>query len=88
MFEKIIFDVSPHNTIRGWFYFDEKDFHFINESPAKTAFDFLSCWGGFDKRDSGMISWELPISLAEYFYERYKLDSRADVEYLRRWLEK
>ncbi len=88
MFEKFIFDVSPYNTIRGWFYFKEEEFHFLDNSPAKKAFDYLCCWGGWDKRESGMVSWEFPVSLAEFFYERYKLDSRADVEYLKKFLGK
>ena len=88
MFEKFIFDVSPHNTIRLWAYFKEEDFHLVKDSLASTAFTFLSCWHGADKREAGMLSWEFPVSLSEYFYERYNMDSRADVEYLRKYLGK
>ena len=88
MFEKLVFDLTPHNTIRLWAYFKEEEFHFLNNSPIKKALEWLSCWNGWDKRGNGMVSWEFPIELADFFFARYKWDSRADVEYLRKFLGK
>lgn len=88
MFEKMDFDLTPYGTIRLWAYFKEDEFHSLNNSQLKIALGWLSCWGGWDKRSYGMVSWEFPISLIEYFYEKYKVDSRCDVEYLRKYLGK
>lgn len=88
MINRFVFDISPHNTMRVWTYFDEEDFHSILNSPMRFSFDFMSCWNGYDKRESGMISWEFPLSLATFFFERYCTDSRADTEYLRSYLGK
>ena len=88
MFNKLIFDLTPHSTMRLWAYFDEEDFHAVLNSPVRHAFDYLCCWLSYDKREKGLLSWEFPIELAEFFYNRYSDDPRAHTEFLKRYLGK
>jgi hypothetical protein len=73
---KIIFDVTPYNTIRVWVYFEKnenenQEFNNFLKSPMGEFFGFVNCWGGYDKREIGLVSWELPLSLASFIIEKF-----------------
>jgi hypothetical protein len=50
----------------------------MDYSNDAKFFQFACIWGGYDKRESGLISWELPVSLAKFLTEKYGY--RKDVE--------
>lgn len=68
---KLHFDMTVHNSIRVWMYFDEKERNIIQKSKEYNMFEYLSVWGGHDKVEKDMYSWELPLSLSQWIKERF-----------------
>lgn len=69
--DKMHIEQTPHNTIRVWMYFDEEHHNVVLKSAEYAFFQFVCAWGGYDKREKGMYSWELPMSLKEFIKEKF-----------------
>jgi hypothetical protein len=77
MLEKLIFDVTPSNTIRVFAYFpkEEEEWKCMDWFAANSLshfFEFTSVWGAWDKQDDHMISFELPITLKEFIKKKFE----------------
>lgn len=68
---KLQFIQTPHNTIRVWLYFDEEHHNVILKSNEYMLFQLVCAWGGYDKREKGVYSWELPMSLKQFIKEKF-----------------
>lgn len=84
MFDKLVFDFTPYHSVRVWMYFDETNFHQISNSKEAKGFDYLCSWGGVDKRESGLLSWELDSSLIPFFAHKYAFHKSVDVTILQK----
>jgi len=68
---KLRIDTTCYNTIRVWMEFDENIIHTIHQSREYQLLQLLSIWGGYDKRETGLYSWELSMSLSIYVKEKF-----------------
>lgn len=76
MLEKIVFDQTPSNSIRVWLHFNkDNDFEIMNKLTRSDLWSFLqfsSVWGGYDKRELGMVSFEIPMTLKDFIKKKFE----------------
>lgn len=68
---KLRFSKTPYNTIRVWMEFKTEDTLSVMESKEYKMFKGLSVWGECDKREVGLFSWELSLTLTDWIKERF-----------------
>jgi len=68
---KLRIDTTVHNSIRVWMEFEAEKLHLILDTKEFKLFELLSVWGGYDRRDAGVFSWEFKMSLSEYFKDKF-----------------
>jgi len=68
---KLRIDTTVYNSIRVWLEFNEDNLYQIQQSREYQLLQLLSVWGGYDKRETGLYSWELPMSLSVYIKEKF-----------------
>lgn len=66
------FHLTPYGTFRVNMYFDNDNMSEAVNSQEFNLFEILSVWGGYDKVEKNMFSWELPMSLIPYIEDRFK----------------
>ena len=76
---KLEFTNTVHNSIRVWMYFKPEDWQEVQKSKEYQLFQLLSIWGGIDKRQDDLYSWELPISLMKYIREKFAYYSNCEM---------
>jgi len=57
-------------------------FNFILDSSVGKFYQFVNCWGGYDKHEKGLLSWELPLSLISFLLEKFGYNSDYDTSVL------
>jgi len=77
---KLEFTNTVHNSIRVWMHFNPKDWQEVQDSKEYQLFQLLSIWGGVDKREDDLYSWELPISLIRYIREKFAYYSNCEID--------
>ncbi len=62
------FILTSHDTIRVYIHTDVNEF--IGTEIYKF-FNYISIWGGSDRKNYTSISWELSLTLKEYLKEKF-----------------
>lgn len=79
------FLLTPYDTIRIFIKLEVKDgsdneaLHLFKKSRVGQMCESICLWGGADKREIGMISYEFPITLLEYFKDKFKHNPNANI---------
>jgi hypothetical protein len=68
---KLKFFKTPYNSIRVWMEFNWGITEKIMLTKEYQLFQNLSIWGGYDKREDGLFSWELSLTLTDWIKERF-----------------
>lgn len=80
MYETMTFQETPYNTIRVFVYYYEK----YPDYKIDHIFNFLSIWGGEDKNylknERRVKSWEFPVSLRDFFKDKYQHNTDVDIK--------
>jgi len=63
-------------------YFNKENWQEVQESKEYKLFQLLSIWGGIDKREEDMYSWELPTTLDKYIREKFAFYPNCKIELL------
>ena len=73
-FERIEFHQTPYGSIRVWLHYNEDEditSKKVRGTKEFNLFQALSIWGGYDKVEFGLYSWELSKSLVAYINEMF-----------------
>lgn len=82
--KKHLFDITPENTIRVFIYLDFPSDNLTVET-FKHAFDWISMWGSFDKRNVEYVSWEFDMTLLQFLLKRFGDRPDFDCQYIQRY---
>ena len=68
---KLSFSNTPYGSVRVWMHYDEEDFSTVLDSKEYALFELLSIWGGSDKKENRVRSWEFSTTLIPFLKEKF-----------------